>query len=127
LCDDDWKFFGGSCYLVRKEYFSQADAQDYCDMHGSNLASIHSDGEQEFIHSILKIGVEQHQAWIGLTCDSDCDERSNWRWMDGSPMDYNGPWGVGEPDDPEPCARLRSDNTWANVDCSSVYYSVCDK
>ncbi|ELT98853.1 hypothetical protein CAPTEDRAFT_195885 [Capitella teleta] len=127
-CDDDWKFFGGSCYLVREENSIQASAQDYCEMYESNLASIHSDGEQEFIHSILNFGGEQHQAWIGLTCDSDCMmERLNWRWVDGSPMDYNEPWGLGEPDSYDPCARLRSDNKWANIACSLVFYSVCEK
>ncbi|ELT94098.1 hypothetical protein CAPTEDRAFT_214072 [Capitella teleta] len=128
LCDDDWKFFGGSCYLVRGELSIQAGAQDYCEMYESNLASIHSDEEQDFIHSILNFGGQQHQAWIGLTCDSNCvTEQSNWRWMDGSPMDYKESWGVGEPDSYDPCARLRSDNIWGNSACSSVYYSVCEK
>ncbi|ELU13585.1 hypothetical protein CAPTEDRAFT_41659, partial [Capitella teleta] len=127
-CDDGWNDFGGNCYLVREEYFSQADAKEYCEVYGSNLASIHSHEEQDFIHSILNFGGEQHQAWIGLTCDSNCmTEQSNWRWMDGSPMDYKEAWGMGEPDSYDPCARLRLDNTWADIACSSVFYSVCEK
>ncbi|ELT94097.1 hypothetical protein CAPTEDRAFT_214071 [Capitella teleta] len=83
LCDDGWNDFGGNCYLVREELSIQAGAQDYCKMHGSNLASIHSDGEQEFIHSIL------YAAHAGLAAFFAFQQRP----VSGEMRDMGATWG----------------------------------
>jgi len=107
-CDEmnGWLEFENYCYkAVEPEYGpTWHEANDICKELDANLASIHSDEENNFILSITSgfhFGV-----WIGLHWDDN-----EFKYTDGSAYDYSN-WYPGEPDE-NACVGFRhSDGLW---------------
>ena len=48
-CPAGWSFFESNCYKVFTKTLSGEDAENYCQVEGGHLASIHSEGENDFV------------------------------------------------------------------------------
>ena len=80
-----------SCLQYFPEELSWEDASTSCQSHGWELASIHSQDENDEVYSLIN----NRAAWIGL---NDIDSENNWIWTDGSNVDYKN-WDNEQPDD----------------------------
>ncbi|KAE9549339.1 hypothetical protein FO519_007455 [Halicephalobus sp. NKZ332] len=103
-CDSDWIPFNETqmCYKTFIDQLNFNDAESVCQGQGGHLASIHSESENDFVVSISKSGVlltkDQRysiQVWIGLYSTAADPTGSNWKWTDGTVVDYVywGPYG----------------------------------
>uniref|UniRef100_M4B0E6 C-type lectin domain-containing protein n=1 Tax=Xiphophorus maculatus TaxID=8083 RepID=M4B0E6_XIPMA len=94
-CPEFWYSFNDRCYKYIATKMTWADAELYCLSTDSNLASIHSLEEQNFVNSMIKsFDPTQAFTWIGLT---DLHKEGSWMWSDGSKMDFLY-WDGGQPD-----------------------------
>uniref|UniRef100_A0A914Q589 Uncharacterized protein n=1 Tax=Panagrolaimus davidi TaxID=227884 RepID=A0A914Q589_9BILA len=83
-CPQGWRFFDKTkaCYkTIYNVSFDQAQAQ--CQTLGSNLVSINSLEENEFVRSMIYIGTSD----IELTDDTYIGFK-NGKWIDGTPVNY---------------------------------------
>ena len=64
-CDDGWTQFGEFCYKLmdgdHNHYHSMKDCVNDCHLYGGELASIHSQEENNFIYTLLR----EQFAYIG--------------------------------------------------------------
>ncbi|CAJ0939147.1 unnamed protein product, partial [Mesorhabditis belari] len=102
-CQFGWSYFAGSgaCYYKGTGNFSFYDAQSICQGMSSNLASIHSIDENNFLigltlgysgSSCSTTWANWYVVWIGGVYNHD------WQWSDGSPFDYKRLYGHSDPD-----------------------------
>uniref|UniRef100_A0A3P8TPB0 C-type lectin domain-containing protein n=1 Tax=Amphiprion percula TaxID=161767 RepID=A0A3P8TPB0_AMPPE len=75
-CLPFWVPYGHYCYYVYngQKGFSWPDARHYCQSVRTDLVSIHSRAELEFIRNMNY--TKYHNIWIGLTRDSSCEFRN---------------------------------------------------
>ncbi|RCN52495.1 lectin C-type domain protein [Ancylostoma caninum] len=114
------------------------DAEERCNREGAHLVSIHSEGENEFVHSLTTTGHDitnfDHFVYIGLRKNTQTGE---WYWTDGSLVNYR-KWAINQPDVPETehCAQLHQDpgpgliyvedRKWNSIACDRpMKYFVC--
>ena len=79
--------YNGHYYKVFSTYFDWDfyACEDNCVSMGGHLVSINSQGEQDFVMSILGTGIKTDpNYWIGLVRDG-----ASWRWLDGSQYTYS--------------------------------------
>uniref|UniRef100_A0A3Q3ALT1 C-type lectin domain-containing protein n=1 Tax=Kryptolebias marmoratus TaxID=37003 RepID=A0A3Q3ALT1_KRYMA len=76
-CLKFWVPYGRYCYYVfnEKQGYSWPDARHFCQSFWSDLVSIHSRAELEFIRNMNY--TKNHNIWIGLTRDRNCKPNSN--------------------------------------------------
>ena len=104
------------------------EAQQYCqDQFGTDLASVHSDQDQEIITTVSNGA----KGWIGL---HDIDKEGTFIWVDGTTFDYGStlyilPWRPDRPNDyqgREDCVMIESksefNNEWNDLRCTD--YSI---
>ncbi|XP_041665579.1 ladderlectin-like [Cheilinus undulatus] len=126
-CDAFWFRFNGRCYKYVSTPMTWADAELHCVSVGTNLVSIHSLEEQNFVKSLIKSVDQAHgSAWIGL---SDAHKEGQWMWSDGSAVGFV-LWFEGEPNNAEGkehCAHEHSNTEmkWNDIDCSTTRAFVC--
>ena len=87
-CPDDWISFTDpngqtNCYKHLTEHRSYQDQQDQCLALGSNLASIHSREENEFV-----VGSFGYYNWLGFRREFNSTSDDGWAWEDGSDVDF---------------------------------------
>ena len=70
------------------------DAQQVCESLNSNLTSIHSAAESDFILGQVR-SADTNEFWIGFT---DRANEGSFEWVDGSDVTYTN-WIEGQPDD----------------------------
>ncbi|MEQ2170772.1 hypothetical protein GOODEAATRI_003801 [Goodea atripinnis] len=109
-CLSFWVPYGRYCYLVYdgKEGFSWNDARHYCQSVRTELASIHSRAELEFIRSLNN--TKNHNLWIGLTRDRNCEPNSAFH-----------PGDIAE----ENCVEMYLDGRWNDNNCLQKRGFVC--
>ena len=126
-CDSTWKQFGSHCYKLFGDKLSWNDAQAKCEKEGSNLASVHSLEENQFLINLSPEGV-----WIGA---NDIAKDGTWVWTDGSDWKLEN-WRAGEPNNhngkPEHCAEMKAkmeNGKWNDVICNGAYHFsfICKK
>uniref|UniRef100_A0A3B4FE90 C-type lectin domain-containing protein n=1 Tax=Pundamilia nyererei TaxID=303518 RepID=A0A3B4FE90_9CICH len=88
VCPAGWQSFGGSCY-----WMSWEAALEDCIARGGNLASIHTQEEEEFL-ALYSKGTTK---WIGLRSNPI---EGGYSWSDGTPLSHTN-WGNGEPNNHE--------------------------
>ncbi|XP_020794902.2 lactose-binding lectin l-2-like [Boleophthalmus pectinirostris] len=126
-CPMSWFSFNGHCYKYVSNQTTWADAEIYCVSQSSNLVSIHSLEEHNFVKSLIqKFDPILGRTWIGL---SDIHKEGAWMWSDGCPVVFT-KWFQGQPDNAggnEHCVEIcyGHHNTWNDVPCSNTYASVC--
>ncbi|XP_043205035.1 C-type lectin lectoxin-Thr1-like [Amphibalanus amphitrite] len=96
ICDTDWTEFNGACYIVLRERRIWSAAKAACRQlrAGSELASIHSQEENDFVKRNLLYG---QSAFIGLEHTGPSTTR-NFYWLDDTPFDFTH-WRDGQPND----------------------------
>jgi hypothetical protein len=77
-------------YFTGPKRMKWPQAQAYCQMKGANLASIHSQQENNFIQRKI---CKKESCWIGYT---DEVTEGQFKWVDGSAYTWDN-WGKGEP------------------------------
>uniref|UniRef100_W5KR51 C-type lectin domain-containing protein n=1 Tax=Astyanax mexicanus TaxID=7994 RepID=W5KR51_ASTMX len=97
------------------------DAETYCWQYYTNLATIHSDQEQQDVWDLL---TDSDIVWIGLGFD-------NWLWSDGSKTTFRY-WHPGQPysaTDDGNCAMVSTSwgGDWDDTACNGVMSFMCYK
>ncbi|KAM4528248.1 uncharacterized protein PAE49_000185 [Odontesthes bonariensis] len=119
-CLPFWAPYGRHCYFVYdgKEGFSWPDARHYCQSIRTELVSIHSRAEQEFLRKLNY--TKHHNVWIGLTRDRNF----GWGWTDKTSLGFLN-WAPGEPNEAfhpgdiaeENCVEMYHDGRWNDNNC----------
>nr|XP_055183742.1 C-type lectin domain family 4 member K isoform X2 [Nyctereutes procyonoides] len=128
MVSQGWKYFKGNFY-----YFSQVSktwysAQQFCMSRDSQLTSVTSESEQEFLYRTAG-GLSY---WIGLT---KAGSEGDWSWVDDTPFDKVQSarfWIPGEPNNyknNEHCADIKvsSLQSWNDVSCDSTLFFICKR
>ncbi|XP_037705175.1 secretory phospholipase A2 receptor isoform X1 [Choloepus didactylus] len=127
--DEPWLFYQDAEYLFHTYPSEWSSLEFVCGWLHSNLLTIHSAHEQEFIHSkiktLSKYGVNW---WIGLQ-----EERANdeFRWQDGTPLIYQN-WDKGRErygnNQSQRCGFISSiTGLWGSEECSVSTPSICKR
>ena len=90
--------YNGHTYAVIEQELDPLAANDYCKNIGGYLATITSQGEQDFVAS-LAARLDYSDFWIG---GSDYGSEGNWYWLNGEPWNYTAWYPGGSAGDPEP-------------------------
>ncbi|KAM6178327.1 secretory phospholipase A2 receptor [Rhynchocyon petersi] len=127
--DEPWLFYQDTEYLFHTYASEWAPFEFVCSWLHSDLLTIHSAHEQEFIHSkikaLSKYGVNW---WIGLQ-----EDRANgeFRWRDGTPVTYQN-WdtqrGRSVKNESQRCGFISSvTGLWGSEECSISMPSICKR
>ncbi|XP_042365609.1 macrophage mannose receptor 1 [Plectropomus leopardus] len=127
-CLPFWVPYGRYCYYVYngKDGYSWPDSRHYCHAARTELASIHSRAEVEFIRSLNY--TKYHNIWIGLTRDRNF----GWGWTDKTSVGFLN-WAPGEPNAAfhpgdvaeENCVEMYEDGRWNDNNCLQKRGFVC--
>ncbi|XP_067333286.1 macrophage mannose receptor 1-like isoform X2 [Channa argus] len=104
-----------SSFILVNQFMTWMDAQSYCRLHHTDLASVRNKAENDQIKMML----QSEYTWIGLFRDS-------WKWSDGSPVSFS----YWDPDNPPSatspgiCVASNS-GKWKSIDCSSQNHFAC--
>jgi len=131
-CEDGWSFYDatGACYFLVEDQLSWEEANMKCQGMDSELASIHSGPENEFL---LRTMVD-YKVWIGL---NDLEEEEVWEWSDGSEVNYEH-WAPDESNNFSPgehCVEIVADwwgdgrrmGWWNDFFCDTKRSAICKK
>ena len=132
-CPVGWSRFESKCYLFHNESSGANfyDALSTCSsVHRSNLLTIHSKEQMEFIRKFIQIS--KFSVWLGMMRGLN-GENDTFTWIDRSGMNYTN-WGPNEPtqvgDKKRLCAVVSMKNVtgqWFDVKCQSNYMTVCQQ
>nr|XP_054404647.1 secretory phospholipase A2 receptor isoform X3 [Pongo abelii] len=127
--DVPWLFYQDAEYLFHTFASEWLNFEFVCSWLHSDLLTIHSAHEQEFIHSKIK-ALSKYGAswWIGLQ-----EERANdeFRWRDGTPVIYQN-WDTGRErsvnNQSQRCGFISSiTGLWGSEECSVSMPSICKR
>ncbi|XP_011893904.1 PREDICTED: secretory phospholipase A2 receptor isoform X3 [Cercocebus atys] len=127
--DVPWLFYQDAEYLFHTFASEWSNFGFVCSWLHSDLLTIHSAHEQEFIHSKIK-ALSKYGAswWIGLQ-----EERANdeFRWRDGTPVIYQN-WDTGRErtvnNQSQRCGFISSvTGLWGSEECSVSMPSICKR
>ncbi|XP_041457568.1 sperm receptor for egg jelly-like [Lytechinus variegatus] len=121
LCETDWVYNDGNCYLFEESGKSWDSAREYCSGFGADLASIHSEDENSFI-----LGSIESHSWIGIT---DVESEGVYTtFSDGTPIDFENFAANSHQDESRDCVKIKSPHgEWTWKGCLSSHHSVCKK
>ncbi|KAK6754705.1 hypothetical protein RB195_013596 [Necator americanus] len=138
--EEGWVTFDGNQYGFFDHEASFDEAEEICVHYGGHLVSIHSQAENDFVHSMtypLTSHSYNEMVWLGGRRASPPFD-NQWTWTDGSPFDYTN-WDDGEPDyyqAIEKCLQLlfdqknsgRKEKRWNDIRCDSpMPHFVCKR
>ncbi|XP_059263753.1 C-type lectin domain family 4 member K [Mustela nigripes] len=128
MVSQGWKYFKENFY-----YFSQVpktwySAQQFCMSRDSQLTSVASESEQEFLYKMAG-GLFY---WIGLT---KAGTEGDWYWVDNTPFDKVQSarfWIPGEPNNygnNEHCANIKMSSlqSWNDASCDNKLLFICKR
>ncbi|XP_071527696.1 macrophage mannose receptor 1-like isoform X2 [Panulirus ornatus] len=126
-CPFGWSYWESHCYYVSSNDLSWTDAQAWChDNLATELISITSEEENSFILGRISEGSED--LWLGLEVDED----GQWRWVDGSAMNYTHWLGDLPPTTTgsSKCIKIRADSSaswgyWVDDKCDQQLRYAC--
>ncbi|XP_072226477.1 galactose-specific lectin nattectin-like [Leuresthes tenuis] len=126
-CPMFWYSFNGRCYKYVASHMTWGEAELHCVSEETNLVSIHSLEEHNFVTSLIKnIDPTQGFTWIGLT---DVHKEGGWMWSDGSKVGFT-QWDINQPDNAgghEHCGHTNFGTAfkWNDNMCSHALGFVC--
>ncbi|XP_024862446.1 galactose-specific lectin nattectin-like [Kryptolebias marmoratus] len=126
-CPMFWSSFNGRCYKYVATQMTWVDAELHCVSQRSNLVSVHSLEEHNFVNFLIKnFDPAQRFTWIGLT---DLYKEGAWMWSDGSKVNFQH-WDQGQPDNRnkvEHCVHTNmvTNHKWNDHQCSETFPFVC--
>ena len=129
-CPLNWTEFKNSCYWLSDTTLSWADANTHCQQENSNLASILSAEEDEFLVAEF-VTDDRNFIWLGGHEENDVE--GAWVWTDGAPFSCYTDWRQGQPDNlngNEDCLCLmdsRYDGQFNDIDCTQKKKFLCKK
>uniref|UniRef100_A0A669F0Z1 C-type lectin domain-containing protein n=1 Tax=Oreochromis niloticus TaxID=8128 RepID=A0A669F0Z1_ORENI len=114
-CQSGWREYENKCYFFSTDTKSWFEANEFC-LEGGNLASIHTQEEEEFL-ALYSKGTTK---WIGYS------------WSDGTPLSHTN-WGDGEPNNHEgreDCVEMVSNangtySLWNDLNCDAHQDWIC--
>ena len=132
-CPCYWSQFENKCYRYFENKTTWEEAGAACLAEGGDLAAIHSEKENDFVHQLSND--TQEDFWIGA---NDHDKDRSWVWRDGSDWQYSnwarvtGHWWL------QSCGQIfATDGTlggrpyhggeWHIANCSLKYSFVCEQ
>ena len=122
-------FNGHEYQVISDSEISWADARSAAQSMGAgwDLATITSEGEENFIESLLTLD-GRDQFWLGgYQFPATSTSTANWNWVTGEAWSYT-KWGEGQPDDwmgDQVYLALDSDqNSWGWDDNTSTLYVI---
>merc|ERR1711988_1361587 len=101
-CPAGWSESGGNCYKYFDNSVKWDDARKRCLSEEADLASIHSEEENDFLREITG----NTRTWVGGR--RSCPSCNDFNWSDGTPMDFTA-WHPNQPDNgnqAEECMEL---------------------
>lgn len=118
-------------YYINSE-MTWANAQHYCRVHYTDLATFESKDDI----SRAKLASSDSWLWIGLKDDPKSwkeamgNDTNSWRWSATGEMSKTGyqNWGVSEPNNhagKESCVFMASSGVWLDASCRGLRGSVC--
>merc|ERR1719317_929594 len=123
-CLPGWSQFELKCYKIFEEKKPWKEAQAICQEEGSNLASVISNSNNNFIEElIVKTPVEY--PWIGASLFSS--ELKEFKWIDGPPFVYEN-WDTDQPiyNPRETCVEFVN-GKWHDFPCDFPRAFICQK
>ena len=89
------EIYDGHYYVVFDEPIYWDDAKASCESMGGHLATITSQGEQDFVANLIENNGDKKNYWLGGT---DVDDEGKWVWITGEDWTYSN-WREGQPND----------------------------
>ena len=119
-CESGWSEFENACYRFFESSLSWGSAMSSCLSYDSQLTSILTSDEQNFIESIITSSYDK--TWIGGKMAT-----FEFEWEDGSEFAYTN-WYSGEPNY-EGCIYMNPSHyyQWSDYSCTDANYYVCKK
>ncbi|KHN71813.1 Snaclec B1, partial [Toxocara canis] len=107
---------------------SQADAEKFCEKHGSHLVSIHSTQENNFVIELsISDAPYSDKTWIGLRDMRDETDTNGYAWLDGTQLDYV-MWERYVSVRPSKCIAINTDAIyWVEQYCDQLSAFVCKR
>ncbi|XP_028453995.1 ladderlectin-like [Perca flavescens] len=118
-CPFDWQRYESRCFIFINSPMAWIKAENYCIQYGANLASIHNQGEYDFIHYSL---MTNSPAWIG---GYNAVRTSVWLWSNGS--EFNGNWDPRKTISLSRWRRCLTISRWWGTDFPDLIPSYCEK
>uniref|UniRef100_A0A3Q1IM03 C-type lectin domain-containing protein n=1 Tax=Anabas testudineus TaxID=64144 RepID=A0A3Q1IM03_ANATE len=105
-----------SNFIFVNQSMTWKEAQSYCRVHYTDLASVRNQAENDQMKMII---TQNQNTWIGLY-------RNSWAWSDGSPYSFSN-WGTSQtPSGTATDACLNSYyGQWIIRDCTSRNFFAC--
>ena len=128
-CPQNWKEFKNHCYWLSDTKLRWPDANNFCLQQNSNLASILSAEEDEFL--VAEFVDDRNFVWLGGYEKNDVE--GAWTWTDGFPFTCYTDWGQGQPDNynkDEHCMCLmdsRYNGKFNDLPCHQKKKFLCKK
>nr|XP_022328733.1 perlucin-like protein isoform X1 [Crassostrea virginica]XP_022335146.1 perlucin-like protein isoform X1 [Crassostrea virginica] len=129
-CPAGWIEHGPACYHMGPEEETWFDGMKMCQIHGSNLASVESQEEQNFIVSLMR-NSHKTVVWLG---GSDWTVEGKFVWEPyGDDITYSN-YAPGEPNNHhgvEDCLLIDGSShkdfsfTWDDRNCDDQHYYIC--
>uniref|UniRef100_A0AAR2L6I8 C-type lectin domain-containing protein n=1 Tax=Pygocentrus nattereri TaxID=42514 RepID=A0AAR2L6I8_PYGNA len=103
LRDPGWKSYGSRVFKFFGLKTTWDEAEKTCVRNNAHLASVHDEGEDNFIKRLIHAQSNQNQAtWLGGYSSKTAYDR--WYWTDGSHFDF-ADWYPGEPNGSGKCLQ----------------------
>ncbi|XP_072046296.1 snaclec B9-like [Amphiura filiformis] len=136
-CGRGWTSFNDSCYVYIRDPKSWSSARKFCKLYGSDLASISSQEENDFVAD-LAYGEE---AWIGLSDvwpqagmlleigGEPLKLTATWAWSDGTPYNGYSNWAPEQPSGMQDTVQINYDGKgmWDDQDFWAKLNFICEK
>ncbi|XP_078616305.1 echinoidin-like [Branchiostoma floridae x Branchiostoma japonicum] len=123
-CPPYWIPWEGACYRFFDHALSWRQAERMCALFASNVVSIHSPEENNFVYGLTAHYV---RTWIGL---NDINADGEFTWTDGTDENYLN-WAPGQPDEAyngEDCVEFwdkGAEGEWNDLDCGALRPFTC--
>lgn len=116
------KTFGGHCYFpIAAGNWNKVRGD--CESRGAHLVTIGSAEEQDAVAAIRP----GRDRWIGLSRPKgSASTAASFAWITGEPKPFER-WNDAEPDGSGECARLRTNDRWADTGCNSAHEAICER
>ncbi|WP_198469415.1 C-type lectin domain-containing protein, partial [Acetomicrobium sp. S15 = DSM 107314] len=124
-CPPGWIELGQRCYAYHDKPKSWHDAEHHCLSLGANLASIHSEYDNNFLKNhMYTVSGSRKPTWIGA---HDTMTEGKFMWSDGTKYKY-GAFGPSKKPDPlKNCLRTNADYGFSDEKCGLPLPYLCCK
>ncbi|XP_071088543.1 lymphocyte antigen 75-like [Haliotis cracherodii] len=124
VCQDGWKSYKDDCYQVNDQIVTWQNARAQCLHQASDLASINSQDQQDFVFSLM--AEAKDDMWLGL---NDLQENMFYEWSNQRPVMYTN-WNANEPSNQpgryEDCVVLKFQTAgWQDENCGNSHKYIC--